>query len=53
MNQNNACMVFSRVGTRSCQFDEIRNVEGYENPALLSRQSKQLEVIERFERGIA
>jgi hypothetical protein len=46
-------MIFSRARARSCQLDEIRDVESYENPALLGRQSKQLEVIERFERDIA
>jgi len=53
MDQNHTGMVRLRVSARSCQFDEVRNVEGYKDPALFRRQPKQLRVIKRLEGRIA
>ncbi len=53
MDENNARVVLLAVGINLCQFDEVRNLEGYKNPLLLSRDSKQPEVVQRFKRGVA
>jgi len=48
MNENDSAMVSLRVGKRYCQFNEIRCIEGYEHPVLLSRQLKQLGVLKHL-----
>ncbi len=53
MNKNDSSVVFSRVGKRACRLDEIRNIEGDEHTALLSRQPKQLSIVERLQHSIA
>jgi len=53
MNKNDSGVVFSGVGKPSCNFDEIRNIEGDENPVLLGRQPKHVGVVERLQHGVA
>jgi|GEM_PF-3702851 len=53
MNKNDSGVVFSRVGQRARCLDEIRNIEGDEHPALLSRHPKQLIIVEGLQRSIA
>lgn len=53
MDQDDARVIFLRRRVYLGQFYEVRNIEGDQHPALLNRGAKQLEIVQRFERGIA